>query len=126
MECFIMHRNGIFVPKQKSANQCKIEGHQSYNYTLSMIFPKTVKLNNQKFITDHQHVDQVIQSLSLKGSCEQMHLAICNAIRAYFEDLDCELLATKCRILPDINIGAAFMDYVYVKNPDYNYLIGLF
>jgi hypothetical protein len=121
-----MHRNGIFVPKQKSTNQCKTEGHQSYNYTLSMVFPHTVMLDKDKFIIDHQHVDRLIQSLHLKGSCEQMQQKICTGLRELYKRLNLELLAYKCRIIPDATIGAAYLDYVYVKSDEYNHLIGLF
>lgn len=120
-----MHRNGNFVPKKKTDNQCKVNGHTSYNYNLKLIFPKTIELNAQKFIVDHQHIDRLIQSLGLKGSCEEMHLTICDAVRKFFDDLDCELLASKCRIQPDVTVGAAFLDYAYVKSNEYLFLTSL-
>src|SRR6202000_1156902 len=76
MEWFIMHRNGNFVPTAESSNQCKVMGHTSYNYTLSLIFPGTIKLDDQSFIVDHSEIDRLIQSLDLLGSCEQMQQLI--------------------------------------------------
>lgn len=116
MEYYIITRNGEFVPYKYSDNQCKIQGHPAYNYSLKMVFPKTTKLDTHGFIIDHAFIDKTIQKLKLEGSCEEMHNQICTAIRGLFTKDHIDLNGARCTIVPDRNAGDAFMDYVYLSD----------
>lgn len=113
MEFYVMTRNGKFYPARMTKNQCKVEGHSSYSYSLRMVFSNTIKLDNNAFITDHAEVDEMIQKLPLIGSCEQMHQTICTALKAFFKSKKLKLEGCKCTIIPGKS-PAAFMDYYYI------------
>lgn len=115
MEYYSMTRNGEFVPHKMTPNQCRQENHPAYNYSLRMIFPKTIILDEHGFIIDHAFIDNTIHKLKLEGSCEQMHQLICTSIRDLFEKGKIPLYGCKCSIIPDMRIGDAFMDYIYIS-----------
>lgn len=117
MEFYIMYRNGIIVPPHPTPNQCKVEGHPIYYYTIGMVFPKDVQLDDNQFIIDHAYVDSLIsQQLSLTGSCEEMHKTICEHVRELFKSKDIPLVACKCTLKPSQGENAAYMEYVYLRN----------
>lgn len=116
MEYYLMTRNGEFVPHKKTPNQCKVEGHPAYNYSLRMVFPKTTKLDEHGFIIDHAFIDNMIHKLKLEGSCEEMHHVICGAVQRLFVGAGVELSGCRCSIIPDMHIGDAYMDYIYITD----------
>lgn len=115
MEFFIMTRKGSFRPAKHTSNQCKEPGQMVYNYSLTMVFPKDVKMDSHHFIVDHAKVDNLITSLSLEGSCEQMHKRICEAVRSFFSHLQRDLLGFRCIIVPDVAEAVAVLSYIYIK-----------
>lgn len=116
MEFYIMYRNGIIVPSKYTPNQCKVNGHPVYYYTLAMVFPKAVRLDKDRFIIDHQYVDNLITKMGLTGSCEDMHRNICAAVQEFFAEKGIKLIACKCTIKPSESNNQAYMEYVYLHN----------
>lgn len=117
MEFYIMYRNGIIVPPHSTPNQCKVEGHPVYYYTIAMVFPKAVQLDDNQFIIDHAYVDALIsQQLRLTGSCEEMHKTICKHVRELFEEKGITLIACKCTLKPSLGENQAYMEYVYLRS----------
>lgn len=124
MECFIMHRKGVFEPSYHTPNQCKVQGHESYKYHMIMVFPANQQLDANAFILDHQDVDDTIQKMILKGSCEQMQQKICDKMKKYFSKRKIELLAMKTILKPVVQgEGVAHMEYLYTKDSAYIPLI---
>lgn len=123
MECFIMHRKGRFEPNKYTPNQCKVEGHESYDYHLIMVFPGTQELDINDFILDHQDIDDTIQRMVLKGSCEKMHQKICDRLKRFFEKKNIDLMAMKCIIKPVFSVNVAHMEYLYTRDSSYSSLI---
>lgn len=118
-----MHRKGVFEPEKYTSNQCKIEGHDSYDYHIIMVFPAHQQLDANAFIVDHQDIDNTIQNMVLKGSCEQMHQKICDRLKKFFSKKDIDLMAMKCIIKPVTNGGVAHMEYLFTKDSSYVSLI---
>lgn len=100
----IMHRRGTFKPVQMTCNQCKVYGTEEYNYSITMIFSPKLRLDKMGFIIDHQAIDDIIQNLGLKGSCEQMQDAICEHLCGEFKKMKIPMWACK------ISIGAVLAD----------------
>lgn len=115
MEYYSMTRNGEFVPHKTTPNQCKVQGHPAYNYSVKMIFPMSVKLDEHGFVVDHTFIDKTIHALKLEGSCEEMHHVLCSAVRDLFEKAKIPLYGYKCSIIPDMRVGDAYMDYIYIS-----------
>ena len=115
MEFFIMSRSGEFLPKDYTKNQCQRPGMPAYHYEIKMAFPKTTKLDSNKFIVDHQRVHDLIHSLPLEGSCEEMQMAICSAVKKFFHSLGERLYGCDCRLIPPVG-GAAYMSYAYIDD----------
>jgi len=118
MEFYVMTRKGNFQPHKYTKNQCKVEGHRKYFYEIKMCFSHKVRLNEQKFIIDHKVIDDLIQSLKLIGSCEEMHSSICTAIKNLFSTNNITLLGCKTNIIPS-GRSLAHMSYIYI-NPRSN------
>lgn len=117
---FIMNRTGEFEPKFSTDNQCKVAGHTKYHYHLKLVFDGKCKLNADQFIIDHQLIDDLVTQLGLAGSCEEMHLHIRRElIPMLTKDHGLPLLACKCVIRPTKKDGAAWLEYVSLKSPEY-------
>ena len=123
MECYIMHRKGVFEPDKYTSNQCKVEGHESYDYHIIMVFPGTQQLDINNFIVDHQDIDDTIQNMVLKGSCEEMHQRICDRLKKFFERKGIDLMAMKCIIKPVSQGGIAHMEYLFTRDSSFVPLI---
>lgn len=114
---YVMNRTGKFEPDYYDDNQCKAKGHLEYHYHIKLVFEGACKLNDDGFIIDHQEIDDVIQNLGLQGSCEEMHLDIRKKlIPALTEHFGLPLLACKCVIHPTKTPGAAWLEYVSLKD----------
>lgn len=117
---FILNRQGEFKPSMMSSNQCKGWGHSNYHYLLQLVFDGTLKLDENSFIVDHQAIDDVVQNLVLKGSCEQMHLKISRLLVPTMIKKKLPLLACKCTIRPTLDPkGPAWLQYVLLKDDKY-------
>ena len=114
---YVMHRIGEFRPTDYSNNQCKIIGHQKYQYHLICAFEE--ELDQQDFVIDHVKLDTTIQNCVLIGSCERMHLVIYKAIKKVCGK---NLLGYKAIIYPEKS-AKAWMIYTKVsKQSILNYL----
>jgi hypothetical protein len=109
---YVMHRQGTFKPAGYTANQCKAPKHPDYHYELVMVFDGDAELDERKFLLDHQEVDDMIQSLRLGGSCEQMHQRISKRITSLMRERDLPMVACKCIIRPSVPVGAAHLKFV--------------
>lgn len=109
---YIMHRTGKFKPAAFSTNQCKAPKHSDYHYELVMVFKGDAKLDESKFLLDHQNVDDAIVGLKLGGSCEQMHQKISKRIAKLMQERNLPMVACKCIIHPTVPPGAAHMKFV--------------
>lgn len=117
MEFFIMNREGFFYPSKMTHNQCKVEGHHAYRYELKCVFSQRTILDKDKFIIDHIHIDNLIASLRLSGSCEEMHQRILSALRNLFTDKGIPVAAIKITIFPEAPKGVAHLTYVWASSP---------
>ena len=76
----VINRNGVVnVKGKKTKNQCAKEGHEVYRYTLKVLFSSDVNLNKNKWIIDHQLLDDAVQK-TVVDSCEIMSDNILNNI----------------------------------------------
>lgn len=76
----LINRNGVVnVKGKKTKNQCAKEGHEVYRYTLKVLFSSDVTLNKNKWIIDHQLLDDAVQK-TVVDSCEIMSDNILNNI----------------------------------------------
>lgn len=123
MECYIMHRFGNFKPDTFTPNQCKVQGHDNYNYHIIMVFPANQQLDADDFIVDHAEIDQTIQNMVLKGSCEKMQGKICDRLKKFFAKKDIDLMAMKTIIKPVSQGGLAHMEYLYCRDSSFVPLI---
>lgn len=114
---FILNRQGSFQPSAMTKNQCKGWGHGNYYYLIQMVFDGKVKLDDMAFIVDHQAIDDLIQEMVLKGSCEQMHQKIAKLLVPTLIKKNLPLLACKCTIRPTLDPqGPAWLQYVLLKD----------
>jgi len=116
---FIMTRKGVFKAKKSTDNQCKVRGHNSYNYTIKILVEgvrESLDLND--FIIDHVDLDQFIQKAGLKGSCEGMHLQISTKLPKFLAERGVNLLGFCSKIVPVGNDVMAFMEYTKVMDGD--------
>lgn len=116
---FIMNRTGEFEPYGMTSNQCKAPEHKKYYYHLKLVFDGECELDKDAFIVDHQEIDDLVASLPLLGSCEQMQLQLSRQLLPMFQDRDIPLLACKCVIKPTKSDGPAWLEYVSLKAPAY-------
>jgi hypothetical protein len=117
---FILNRQGEFNPTDMTNNQCKGWGHGKYFYLLQLVFDGTLKLDDNAFIIDHQDVDDLVQNIVLKGSCEQMHMKIAKKLIPTLVKKALPLLACKCTIRPTLDPqGKAWLQYVSLKDDKY-------
>ena len=80
MSKYTMHRRGTFRAAYVTENQCAFPGAEKYTYRVTAHFPSNSHLNAKHFLIDHQDIDDVVHSLKLAGSCEQMERQITHAI----------------------------------------------
>lgn len=114
---FVLNRQGTFYPAKMTTNQCKVLGHSKYYYLLQMVFDGKLKLDENSFIVDHQAIDNLVQELVLKGSCEQMHQKIAKLLVPTLVKKNLPLLACKCTIRPTLDTqGPAWLQYVLLKD----------
>lgn len=117
---FVMHRQGSFEPNNHTVNQCKEPGHDIYYYHLKLVFDGSAKLNDQAFLIDHQDLDDLITSLPLAGSCEQMQQQINKVIVPMIARRKLPLLACKCTLQPSLDAGApAWLEFISLKSPEF-------
>ena len=116
---FIMHRTGHFRPKSSTSNQCKAPGHTLYEYSLKMVFEGNIKLDERKFIIDHQDVDDLIQKVTLTGSCEQMHQTISRRLQTMMKIRKIDMVACKCLIVPAGAKTVAQLEFITTKDTKY-------
>ena len=116
---FIMTRRGMFNAKTSTNNQCKVKGHNGYNYTIKILVEGVKEsLDNSDFIIDHVDIDQFIQKVGLKGSCESMHLQISSKLPKFLETKGVNLLGFCSKIVPIGHDVMAFMEYAKVMDGD--------
>lgn len=117
---FVMTRKGHIVPSKMTSNQCKVEGHEDYDYIIKLVFPEFTKLDENDFLIDHQKIDDVIQNMFHKGSCERMHINICERMLKKLERKGLDIIAYKCSIIPvdkqRNQSGVAMLEYLYYKD----------
>ncbi len=119
VQFFIMTRKGMFKAKKSTNNQCKVKGHNGYNYTIKIVVAgKKKSLDGNDFIIDHVDIDRFMQTVGLQGSCEAMHLRISSKFPDYMEERGIELLGFCAKIVPIGNDVMAFMEYAKVMNGD--------
>lgn len=116
---FIMTRKGMFNAKASTNNQCKVKGHNGYNYTIKIIVEgKKKSLDSNGFIIDHVEIDSFIRSAGLKGSCEGMHLQISTKLPKFLASKGVTLLGYCAKIVPIGQDVMAFMEYAKVLDGD--------
>jgi len=111
---FVMNRTGTFRPEKFTSNQCKAPKHPDYFYHLKMVFDGKVKLDADRFILDHQDVDDLVQGLVLNGSCEDMQLKIMERLAKMMGLKKIKMVACKCIISPVLPNGAAWLEFTSV------------
>lgn len=116
MQFYIMYRNGIILPTLHTPNQCKGPGHPVYYYRIGLVFPNSIKLDENDFIVDHSNIDDLIKSMDLTGSCETMHQVICKGIQQFFEERNIKLVACKCILKASETSNVAYMEYIYLNS----------
>lgn len=109
---FVMNRTGKFYPAKMTPNQCKAPGHSQYNYHLRMVFAGDAKLDQNNFLLDHQEVDDLVQGMMLKGSCEEMNQKITARLAKLMGAKAIPMVACKCTIRPMIPDGPAWLEFV--------------
>jgi hypothetical protein len=98
---FVMNRRGTFAPSRFTDNQCKGYGHNKYAYALNMAFIGNKKsLDGNGFLLDHIDVDNMVQRMSLKGSCEEMQLRLMTKLDTLMKGKELFMAACKCTIQP--------------------------
>ena len=105
-----MHRRGWIYSRQATDNQCKAPGHDKYHYHVILACSET--LDEDDFIIDHNTVNQYIQRIKVRGSCEQIHKAIYRAVRKAFAQTVTNLYLYKCILSPSLPNGEAYMEYI--------------
>lgn len=130
LQYFVMTRTGHFKANLPTTNQCKVEGHDGYNFTIKLIVKGTkASLDDNNFIIDHEEINKFMQQSGLHGSCEQMHLAISKKLPNHLKKNGVKLLAYCCRIMPDHKLHepkpAAFMEYMQIFNNEHIGLLPL-
>lgn len=121
---YVMNRSGEFEPIRPTSNQCKEPGHLRYGYELRMCFFGAMQLDQNQFILDHQLVDDLVQSLALTGSCEEMHKLISRQLRTMMTRKNIELAACKCTIKPKPD-GPAFLEFITLNELASPHLLSL-
>ena len=72
MKTIKITRRGYFITKNtQESNKCANQNQTTYKYIINIAFDSP-KLDDNGFIIDHNVIDDYIQGLVLKGSCEQM------------------------------------------------------
>lgn len=122
MKCYVMTRKGTFTPTEHTNNQCKAFTHRTYNYVIKVAFTGKAKLDKKDFLIEHEAIDAQIQRTKLKGSCERMAAVITDSLLALFIKADLPIAILKTTIHPVEN-PPAFMEHLYIKNKNYNYLL---
>ena len=74
-----MTREGNFMPKYSTLNQCKDRGHLQYEYICRIRF--NPQLDSKGFLIDHQDIDDAINSIENVGSCEECLLAMFDRVK---------------------------------------------
>jgi hypothetical protein len=76
----ILNRKGTCTTRFTSTNQCKSVGHKVYNYTVRLTCEP--KLDKDKFLIDHEHVDKACKSVFDCGisSCEELIMRMCDSV----------------------------------------------
>lgn len=113
MNCYIMNRKGSFKTPRATNNQCKVKGHKKYHYDIVVAFSNRIKLDDNKFIIDHQEIDDCIQKCSLIGSCEEMHLTISKQLKILFKSKKIPVMGIRAVIYPNIPVGVANLSYIW-------------
>lgn len=131
LQYFIMTRTGYYEADKATSNQCKIQGHIGYNYTIKLAVNGVKQsLDNDKFIIDHEAINQFIINSGLSGSCEEMHLLISERLPKFLRSKGVKLLGYCCKIVPNHNSGhepapKAFMEYMKIFNDKNTHLVPL-
>lgn len=114
---FVMNRLGTFTPIGSQDNQCVNTGEKVYDYFVRLVFDGTMQLDEKEFIIDHMEVDQIIQSLTLRSSCEAMTKHISDSLRMVFSGKKIPLLALKVRATAaDGRRKAAWLEHSWTKD----------
>lgn len=119
MANYIMERKGFFKSFKSSDNQCKGKGHLNYSYQIKIAFSRKCLLDKSYFLIDHQHIDDVIQKITFKSSCEVMHQNILKELKLLFYNKKLNILAIKTTIKPIKPEGMAELTYIYSLKKDY-------
>lgn len=123
---FIMYRRGEFHPSVMTNNQCGVKGVDKYFYSLKMLFDGDLQLDKDDFIVDHQMIDDIICSMKLSGSCEDMQRNIVAAIEPFLADeKELPLLGVRCELHAGDKDSPGWMEYVSLKEPRYAAMLGL-
>lgn len=122
MKCYVMTRKGSFTPTEHTNNQCKAKMHLAYTYVIKIAFTGKAQLDKKDFLIEHEAIDAQIQKTKLKGSCERMAAVITDSLLALLTKAGLPVAILKTTIHPVEN-PPAFMEHLYIKNKNYNYLL---
>ncbi len=114
--CYVMTRSGQFISSKDTPNQCVKIGKQIYEYEVKLLFRGDIELDENGFIIRHEEIDEIIQKLSLSGSCEEMHKTLSKAISQFFQF---KLIGYKAVIKPPLYKNEtliASLDYCWIND----------
>jgi len=77
----LITRIGIINATTQTNNQCRAVGHKTYYYEVAVLFKEDVTLDENKFIIDHQLIDDAVQQVQI-DSCEVMSKTILDNVQA--------------------------------------------
>jgi hypothetical protein len=119
-----MERKGMFKvnPSDFRPNQCKVSGHEYYEYLCKIVFSEDTKLDSNQFVIDHQQVDNVIVNCKKIGSCEQYHTVMMNELINYFKKKEIPILAVKITIIPRFPDGQAQLSKIWGNKNNLKFL----
>ncbi len=124
----LITRKGVLNVKGKStSNQCAKEKHEIYEYELKVLFKKSVKLNQNGWIIDHQLLDDAVQK-TVVNSCEIMSKKILDNVESVLSSNNLVCVGIKLKIQPKYvieQISAFFQEHRCATKKDLPIIISM-